>query len=619
MDVHRYRFKKPLCNIESTILKPLHAGRPTRRAIMYIGTFSQTTYTPRWWSPEKLLSVHSGSVIYLTHSTSMVDIHSMVSSYPPPTGGTHRIDLADRHVLAKQRQSIHESVAQLYAEIENLKRHLYTLTPIGFLPPELLLEIFIFYVADHRNESSTNPSLPPYLWIRLTHVCHHWRNVALGYCLLWDEITITKNPSHCKEMIQRSKEVPLHFTLRPLALVGDAKFEAARPLIDNFRRARTIRCEKFGLYGLQYHHRDRSTAHHLPFLEKLYLSESYSYDQQGNARILFFSEHSELPCLEKVELSRYRDVDILPLLRPTLRHLSLSTIKPHPTHHMLSAVFNSMPSLRTLHLQDALPEREDEISFALDPLSLPLKELFIEDQLLLMESFLRCIVLQPTCAIHISAKGVQLVDLSHEFIQLLSSLASHLSCTTLAPIIDYASQQPPTESLTKLSIHVGIMEITFTAWNYTEGNSRIKLSFDLKRFQYPGPSSPAHVIETVCQKLPLSDVTHLEILESAPDAGGVIGWRCDFSSSDWSKCFGHFTKLKTLVVSASVSQVLPHTLQFLPSVGFAVSHHRSMHHQSLFPDLSEVVISLAGGKTYELNFRQDGPISLHSSLHDTKI
>jgi len=48
------------------------------------------------------------------------------------------------------------------------------------------------------------------MWIRVTHVCHQWRQIALSYPRLWSNINITKmSPAVMAEILARSKMAPL--------------------------------------------------------------------------------------------------------------------------------------------------------------------------------------------------------------------------------------------------------------------------------------------------------------------------------------------------------------------------------------------------------------------------
>jgi len=109
-------------------------------------------------------------------------------------------------------------------------RHLHNACNfISSLPPEILIEIFGHYSSLIFKEehlwpcSSANPEDftrrlhgRPYRWIRVTHVCRHWRQVALGAASLWSRIAVTSRSDCLTEMIQRSKNCPIYLVLKAL-------------------------------------------------------------------------------------------------------------------------------------------------------------------------------------------------------------------------------------------------------------------------------------------------------------------------------------------------------------------------------------------------------------------
>ncbi|OCH95158.1 hypothetical protein OBBRIDRAFT_884226 [Obba rivulosa] len=84
-------------------------------------------------------------------------------------------------------------------------------SPTYHLPQELLAEIFIHYVEDAispAGQDERRPVVKRYRWIRITHICRHWRNVALSYPRLWSSILVT-NPLWMAELLRRAGQVPL--------------------------------------------------------------------------------------------------------------------------------------------------------------------------------------------------------------------------------------------------------------------------------------------------------------------------------------------------------------------------------------------------------------------------
>lgn len=102
------------------------------------------------------------------------------------------------------------------ASAQNRAR-LNALLPINArLPPEVLAQIFAAYIhASHDPEEYAGYHRhPPYAWLKIAHVCHYWREVAIQTPSLWSYITLTR--LECvKEMIMRSKEAPLSIFTGP--------------------------------------------------------------------------------------------------------------------------------------------------------------------------------------------------------------------------------------------------------------------------------------------------------------------------------------------------------------------------------------------------------------------
>ncbi|THU75236.1 hypothetical protein K435DRAFT_707500, partial [Dendrothele bispora CBS 962.96] len=73
---------------------------------------------------------------------------------------------------------------------------------ISKLPPEILSIIFLLY----RDEMAFH--WRTLAWIRVSHICRHWRNVALGCPALWSH-PIFYMPASVPEMLLRSKSAPL--------------------------------------------------------------------------------------------------------------------------------------------------------------------------------------------------------------------------------------------------------------------------------------------------------------------------------------------------------------------------------------------------------------------------
>ena len=92
------------------------------------------------------------------------------------------------------------------------------LSPISKLPPEILTSIFLFYKESYREASDMRDcslaEKDATAWQSVSHVCQHWRAVALNCTTLWSIINLQiASRSDClSEFLLRSKNAPLTIT-----------------------------------------------------------------------------------------------------------------------------------------------------------------------------------------------------------------------------------------------------------------------------------------------------------------------------------------------------------------------------------------------------------------------
>lgn len=97
------------------------------------------------------------------------------------------------------------------------RTHHNSLSPIcNAFPSELLAEVFAYlsisekpgerHIIESHMLSATREILG---WIKVTHVCRHWRNVALDYPSLWGHISYNIGPEWTRLMMERVKAAPI--------------------------------------------------------------------------------------------------------------------------------------------------------------------------------------------------------------------------------------------------------------------------------------------------------------------------------------------------------------------------------------------------------------------------
>ncbi|KAI9444616.1 hypothetical protein H4582DRAFT_831945 [Lactarius indigo] len=92
-------------------------------------------------------------------------------------------------------------------------------------PP--LFSTICVHLSDRQPRSLHWAEGPDHLaWLRVVHVCHHWREIALNQPLFWSHINFTTfNSAGAAEILARAKTVPLYLEAKvPIGLWDDGRF-----------------------------------------------------------------------------------------------------------------------------------------------------------------------------------------------------------------------------------------------------------------------------------------------------------------------------------------------------------------------------------------------------------
>ena len=118
----------------------------------------------------------------------------------------HRMDTLDRNI------------ALCFHVIAKLARKRNVLLPIFRLPNKILCLIFEYYVPSVTRIYHSHPRLyEPYQWIIITHVCHHWCEVALNRAQIWTRIWLDSSKPAVdllQMFVTRSMQLPLQLSAR---------------------------------------------------------------------------------------------------------------------------------------------------------------------------------------------------------------------------------------------------------------------------------------------------------------------------------------------------------------------------------------------------------------------
>ena len=221
------------------------------------------------------------------------------------------------------------------------------------LPPELLARIFHFYALQAPPWSDGVQKLG---WIAVTHVCQHWRQVALGDSSLWANITgISPNSKWISEMLVRARNAPLvvDFAVTPVPGIL-SKFS---PHIFRIRELRLRDVSLLHSQGLR-----EICALGAPALEHFEIGVS------GPSPVTFHELcgttlfRGRAPKLRTLSLSKvYIPWSLIPRGQLTQLKITLvrgiptpSTPSPCDSNHLLDLLINS-PDLEVLVLEFCIP------------------------------------------------------------------------------------------------------------------------------------------------------------------------------------------------------------------------------------------------------------------------
>ncbi|TFK62433.1 hypothetical protein BDN72DRAFT_777086, partial [Pluteus cervinus] len=115
-----------------------------------------------------------------------------------------------KDVLKHARAKIDAEIQVLQDRIRSLRSSRNTLAPIHRLPPEVMTQIFMWVQLLYRGTLERNAIDAAFLpkWIRATHVCQHWRGVALSSKALYTTI-LSQNLKYSQAVLDLSGSASL--------------------------------------------------------------------------------------------------------------------------------------------------------------------------------------------------------------------------------------------------------------------------------------------------------------------------------------------------------------------------------------------------------------------------
>ncbi|KAG1781007.1 hypothetical protein EV702DRAFT_688250 [Suillus placidus] len=452
----------------------------------------------------------------------------------PTRGGTTLVEQC--------RTDIDKDIAALLASLTVLRSRRNTLASIFSLPPEILVTIFTYIVEEENSKNYTG--IPPRggapTPMKVTHICRHWRQVALECPSLWTFIDCL-SARWVAIMLERSKEAAL-----VVMYSAPDNHCTVEPLMQLLSQLHRIKVLKMGSFSIDVDRIvDCLSSQPAPLLQifKYRILESYDpiFSIRPLSNTIFQGCAPLLRSVELVECAFILTSDIF----SRLRTLTLKQIEnfPHPTLSQLLFTLKRMPDLELLTLE--LPSRIPENTEHFDQVPL---------------TRLRSIAL-GVCTIrtaaslfsHLVLPGDASIALYLEEIESLQSFSDIFSAIYKDP-----ESFPIIRSLGAIfSDDTFIVQFSTSlafkseySWNNRNGDIRLFINF-----RYA--SNPA-IIFDICRMIPHRKIQSLSVSTSL-----------DLSQNFWRAGFADLPELESIHLSTTL--IAGFILAFL-TVGVSIAH-----------------------------------------------
>ncbi|TEB30572.1 hypothetical protein FA13DRAFT_520997 [Coprinellus micaceus] len=236
------------------------------------------------------------------------------------------------------------------SELRSLKRSYNTLCFPNQFPIEILSRIFIFCAAQATQQFDSDDGRS-FSWVKVAHVCNHWREVALHCPELWSHLLFS-NAELAETMLLRSKNAPLSFNLENC---GHWLMDVLNTIVSQSHRLRSV--EIFGDISSTILTDLTSPT---PLLEKLVLEDSCSREIGRIPDNFLGASAPLLKCLkiEDLAIPTYAFLSQF----PSLTDLEISETIPSDRETPLRMeglleMLQQLPSLESLTLSNCVPQR----------------------------------------------------------------------------------------------------------------------------------------------------------------------------------------------------------------------------------------------------------------------
>ncbi|KAF8262926.1 hypothetical protein EI94DRAFT_1742155 [Lactarius quietus] len=258
------------------------------------------------------------------------------------------------------QQAIDAEIESLRESIRALRLRRNALSPVSSLPPEVFTAIFSFLCLPGTSSLDEKSDYRYHLArLRISHVCHRWREIALDHPLLWSHVDLTTlSAAGSTEILVRAKSVPLYLEARvPGRCWDDVRFAAIQKELQ--ARVPNICHLSISAELFRLHRTLGGLVSPAPTLEYLSLFSRGGYQTRITGDHLVVPDalfNGSTPRLSRLKLRNCEISWKSPLLRG-LRYLEILSppADARPTLTAWLDALDELPQLKTLTLHSASP------------------------------------------------------------------------------------------------------------------------------------------------------------------------------------------------------------------------------------------------------------------------
>ncbi|KJA27989.1 hypothetical protein HYPSUDRAFT_197548 [Hypholoma sublateritium FD-334 SS-4] len=390
--------------------------------------------------------------------------------------------------------------------------------PIAQLPAEILCKIFYFVKVEEQHALQGNVLK----WVTVSHVCSHWRSIAINFASLWDTPPLG-NADWVAEMLERSKMVALSIEV---SRVRKKMMEGLEKIVQYDSIGSRIRHLSIVDLGGQTARAMRCLPTSMPRLEILRVDPVYWPGEDVNSfRDLLYVPSGVLDaegCLRRLELS-YCTVDWRLLLPPQITHLKLHAIplNARPTLTQIMVVLGRLAKLESLDIVNAY---DIENTPCCDRIHLEhLRRLNVSSPDVEIVAFLRHVTFSPRATVAVCSQydtsNTTRTDSAVHFSALFAALAqSYTPSVSLPHFRTFVARGESVSSAHTLALRLGLFSsdaFSEHEWSSDDSQQRPSLSILLKwrRATLPYPQGTSRALSDFHNSgFPLHAVTHIHLL-----------------------------------------------------------------------------------------------------------